>query len=786
MFAANPIRRLIAIAVIPCVALAAVPCGVATAGEVRVKNGAVFRGRSTPLETLNLGPKKPNPGPVPIYPMIMVDSPLKRYFVPIRQVEVDNKDELSRFEGFKLPQQKRPGSGRLLAAIQAYPERVEPFDEYGRRTVTFRLSDGEHNVIQGVKVITPEYLGVMALNFNWEGAIATSSVPPEQLDRMLRKITKPNSPEARLKLARFYIQASLYPQAERELASIEMDFPELVSRVAETRVFLTEDQARQMLSDLKRRYAAGQQQFVYELSKKFPTKNVDPTILRDVREITASYEAAQARIDLAKAKLGDLQALVKNATYVKEIAPLRAELVEKLNHSNLERLDAFLLHADDPLQKPEDRLALAFSGWVVGSSNAVTDLDQALKFCQARYLVLDYLRTAFDAEAERKALFAKLEALEGVGPERIAQMLPLLPPALETTAVAPGDPVRIVVAARKDRPATAYWLSLPIEYHTAHSYPLIIALHGERGNPQQELQGFWGGTAGQQGQSQRHGYIVIAPEYVTDAAKNKGYDFSPESHQIVLDSLRDALLRYSIDANRVFLAGHDMGGDATWDMGLAHPHLFAGIVPINGKIDHYAPSYLENGKQLSIFTISGELDQELRIANEGSLMKMMQNNFDLVYAEYCGAGPEPFYSEIHSLFDWMSRLRRGPPPKEIKVRTLRECDTSFWWLEFSGIPENMKGINWANAKQQALHPLTVTAKITPANIIRVDAKAASHRIWLPRGDGLVDFDKRLKVEINAKQRWNDFVKPDLAAMLDHVRLHGDRQLLYWGVLEFGK
>ena len=588
-----------------------------------------------------------------------------------------------------------------------------------------------------------------------------------------------------MKIATFYIQAGHNEPAERELASIAKDFPELVQRVAEAQVSLAVAQGQERLIELKLRYSAGQHELVYNLSKKFPTEHIDPSILREVREITARYDAAFAKIEQAKAKMGELQGQLKSDPRVKEIAPLRAELSERLNYLNVERLDAFLKLADDPLEKPEDKLALAFSGWVVGSPNAVTDIEQALKFCQARYLVLDYLRSASDADVERKAIFAKLEALEGVGPERIAQMLPLLPPARDSMGVAPGKSVRIEVPGAKDGPPTAYWVSLPTEYHVAHSYPLIVALHDNQGTPQQELERYWGATDQRLGQSQRHGYIVIAPEYITAVAQKKGYDFSPESHQIVIDSLRDALLRFSVDSNRVFLSGHGMGGDAAWDMGLSHPHLFAGVIPINGKIDHYAPSYLDNGKQLPIFTISGELDIDLMDRNVSSLMKMMQNNFDLIYAEYEGAGPEPFYSEIHALFDWMSRLRRGPSPKQITAKSLRECDNSFWWFEFSGIPENMKGINWANAKQ-AIHPLTVTAKITPGNTINIAAKTVTQTIWLARGDGLVDFDKRLKVDINGKQRWNDFVKPDMKAMLDHVRIHGDRQLLYWGVLEFGK
>ena len=44
--------------------------------------------------------------------------------------------------------------------------------------------------------------------------------------------------------------------------------------------------------------------------------------------------------------------------------------------------------------------------------------------------------------------------------------------------------------------------------------------------------------------------------------------------------LRDAMRRFSIDSDRVFLSGHSIGGDAAWDIGLAHPDLWAGVIPI--------------------------------------------------------------------------------------------------------------------------------------------------------------------------------------------------------------
>src|SRR5262245_6930400 len=776
-------RLLAALTVAPGALISCAMRDVATAADVTLKNGLVLRGTPTDAETLLIGPRKADLGPITIYPMVMVYSPLKRIFVPKRpNDDAVNKDvDLSRSDGFTLPQQRRPGS-KVIASVQGIVDTPRPFDEWGRRTVRLEMASGEAPVIQGVTLITPDYLKIIALNFVWETAMATSSVSPEALDAMLRHVTDENNPDDRLKIARFYIQAEQYEAAGRELDAIRYKFPELTNTVAQVRITLTQALAQQILNELKLRRAAGQHQFVYERTRSFPVENVAAPILRDVREIATEYERAFERREQAVGELGDLQSRLKDDPRVKEIAPLRAEIVERLNYATLKRLDAYFRLGADPQLKPEEKLALALSGWVVGSANAVTEIDQALRFWQGRFLLLEYLASAIDADGERREILGKLQSLEGVGPERIAQLVALLPPPLETAGAAAGKTIRIELPAPKDVTPGAYWVSLPFEYHPDHSYPLIIALHGERGGPLQELQGFWGGTEDRVGQAQRHGYLVVAPEYI-GKSDLKGYDYNASSHQAVLDALRDARHRFNVDSDRVFLSGHGMGGDAAWDIGLSHPHLFAGVIPINGAIDRHAKYYLDNGRHLPLYLVAGELDLDLLTRNGNPLMSMMQQKYDLIYAEYAGAGPEPFYSEVHSLFDWMSRQSRPPLPKQVTAKTMRETDNRFYWLEFSGLPPNIKGIDWSKEKQRAPHAMPVAATITPGNTLRVSSGAAHHRLWLARGEGLVDFEKRLKVEINGRNRWNDFLKPDVGAMLEHVRLTGDRQQLYWAVLE---
>ncbi len=80
------------------------------------------------------------------------------------------------------------------------------------------------------------------------------------------------------------------------------------------------------------------------------------------------------------------------------------------------------------------------------------------------------------------------------------------------------------------------------------------------------------------GQAGRHGYIVVAPRW--SGSKQRTYGYSAREHAAVLFSLRDACQKFSVDTDRVFLSGHSMGGDAAWDIGLAHPDVWAGVIPI--------------------------------------------------------------------------------------------------------------------------------------------------------------------------------------------------------------
>ena len=177
---------------------------------------------------------------------------------------------------------------------------------------------------------------------------------------------------------------------------------------------------------------------------------------------------------------------------------------------------------------------------------------------------------------------------------------------------------------------------------------------------------------------------MIAPVWTVEHQKQYGY--SAHEHAAVLNSLRDACRRFSIDTDRVFLSGHSMGGDAAWDIGLAHPDLWAGVIPIVAQADRYCALYWENARYVPFYVVAGELDGAKLTKNARDLDRYLRRGFDATVVEYLGRGHEDFYDEILRIFDWMGRFRRNFFPREFACETMRPWDNYFWWVEVQGLP----------------------------------------------------------------------------------------------------
>jgi hypothetical protein len=775
-------------------------CGLATAvaeaGEIRLKNGTVLTGNIWLMGSMSgrpvgadsfLAPKDKDPEPQNI---VLVTNGWQRYFVPRRQIPDTKlaKDVIpARAEAFTFEQRKQ-NQGHVIAAAGSILD-SDPFDEYGRRTITLATSKGNLPVIQGITRIEPDHVIVDALNFKWQVGLPLQAIPPETLDKILRQKINLNDIAARFALVRFYTQALYFPQAFRELEAIEKDFPDQQGRAEVFRTELVSFFGREVLSELKRRRAAGQHHMAYAYATTaISSKKFGGAVLDEVRKFLAEYDEVPPLIGRVKNLLVELQTKLNDAALVERLQPLRSEINEQLNFETLPRLDAFLKAEADSRLTPEQKLALAYSGWVGGAAHAITDLDLTVRYWDARFLLREGARA--ETIQDRDKYDQELKRVEGVGPKVVMQLVTHLPPLRDFAGILPGEGRRVVVTPDGHLPEVAYSVVLPPEYTPFHSYPLLIALHPRNRTADETIQ-WWGGSTEQPGPAARRGYIVIAPEYAED--KQPEYNYSAAAHHTVVESLRDARKRFSVDSDRVFLVGQGIGADAAFDMGMSHPDEFAGVIPIGGDCEHYPKVTYMNGRYTSWYIVGKGFTADVietpqpnqrSAANNTVFDNMIGKHgaqFDIILVEYLGKGLSRYADEVPKLFDWMELQRRQPVPKSIEVKSLRKTDNRFFWATVTDLPRTTI-LPPPPGVPTSINPMMLELEVTPGNVIRL--KSAGDRYVVRFLPDLIDFDKRVVVRSEGRQIYNKFVTPETSAILNELHLTGDRKRLPLMTMEF--
>ncbi|MEQ8633274.1 hypothetical protein [Gimesia maris] len=762
------------------------PFSAAQAGEVELEHGTIIRGSLVPILGLTDALASKLEGDVPIQesartfdgaPIYLVDDGMVRYFVPRRQVVRKNQDqELSRLETFKLPQ-KVTGRNQMLKTVGSYID-VTDFDKFGRRTVTLNTSKGNLALLQGVTEITPHHLKLTGLKQQWDLGLRTTSIKEDVLDAMLNEAIDHLNPNERIAVARFYIQAGLYLPAGEAFDAIERDFPEYKEKIATYVSELRTLHSQQLLNELNQRRRAGQHRLAQNAIMKFPTNNVAQSILRQIREVQDDYNKQQEQIDKARIRLGELEAEMKDPATRNLLQAYRREVMTQLNFETVNRLGAFLNLENDDSLTAQEKLALAYSGWIVGAANVVTDLNTALNLWTARAQVLEYLRTENEQLSDQ--MLETLSNLEGVSAAVVKQMIPLLPPILDAPVRDITNSFPVHVTDPKAEVPVSYSVLLPIEYDPHHTYPMIVALRPSTLDANSVLD-WWGKYKNGPGQSQRRGYIVIAPEYLPKDQEN--YEDNVTAHYAVIESIRDARKRFNVDSDRVFLSGHGTGADAAFDIGMSHPDLFAGVMPIAGKTSAFNLHYWQNAKDLPFYIVGGELDRDTLEHNSLVINRMMRYGYDIIYAEYKGRGYESYYEEIHNLFNWMELHQRLKYPKDIEEKILRPIDNRFYWVRTEDLPaKSMQPVTFNSNQRIRARPVELKVNIKIGNVIYVRSGGKINTLWL--NPELVDFDKRLEVRIDGQRKFNDFLRPDMKAMLDDFKNRGDRQKLFDARLDF--
>ena len=766
------------------------------AQTVRLNDGRVLSGAVAMTTGVADNPAKPKnqAGELAVKPIAVIDDELRRTYIAKQRIVEMLEQAPVPLVTIKPWQSPSAGAGRLVSVGPALG--ITPFDEFGRRIYEMQSNDGALSVVQGITELTPKYAKIESLqgpqrSITWDMRIATSSIPADTLAKIIAKAIPQDDWQARVQVVRFYAQAERFPEARRELERIIEEFPaqkDLESEVARLR----RNGAAQLFKELELRRSAGQHKLVGELLAIFPPEEVSGETLIQVRELIAGYEKENQRIEQIGKALQATVAAISDPDHRGLAAPIAEEVVKELSHENVNRLVPFAQLINDDSLTPEEKTSLALTGWLLGQEEAKRELPLAISLVKVRDSVLRYLREPL--ANERQPLLDSIQSMEGASVDQLAKLIARMKPPwhdAKYAAASQGAFLQLTAPGQTEDGDFTYHVQLPPEYDPYKRYPTLLVLNGAYNTPEHELD-FWAGTPApavnnqppvRRGQAMRHGYITIAVDW--QKPHQYEYEYSGREHLAVLTSLRDACRRFSIDTDRVFLTGHDIGGEAAWDMAQAHPDLWAGGIPIVPRFEteqKYIAHYWENAEYLPMYFVAGELDGRTIPENALVWNKYLRlGRYDSTLVEYQGRGHEPFHDEILHLFDWMRLKSRKGPPEQFACSTLRPWDNFFWWLECEDFPDNFMvyPTDWARDR---ITPGQVEGRLQTENRLAAKTVAERTTIWL--GPEFVDFTKPIRVTLNGRRlpTPEGAIRPDPTVLLEDVRTRADRQHPFWAKL----
>ena len=762
------------------VCLLAAVATTARADRVEMADGRVLEGRFALLPGVAVDPLNPQTSSAGT-PILMCDDELTRTMVSKRQVVKTEPGPVDfGLEKIRIPQ-RVPENGRRVAGMGAAIE-TTPFDEFGRRILSLSTAGGRVDVVQGITEITPRWTRIEGLVTEnpviLDMRLATNALPRDVLKRVIEQHIDRTNADQRLQVVRLLIKAERYEDARSELDEVLKDFASLAELNRE-RKRLSELAARRILDEIRMRGRVGQDRLALRLLENFPTEDVGGELLEEVREERDRYRDRQEAARRVVAGLRSRTEAIEDPQERAAAAVVVAEIERELTFGTLDRLATFERLGGDPALPAARAVALAINGWLQGPTMGDDNLKVALSAVRLREALREYLQTP-DAPA-REAALARMRNEEAFSAATIAGIARHMRPPLDPPQpTAPGQ-FTLDVPGLPGMGNVRCLVQLPPEYDPLRGYPAIVSLHAAWTTPEKQIE-WWAGMPAADGtrigQATRHGAIVIAPAWARD--HQTAYEYSAREHAIVLAAVREACQRFAIDTDRVFLSGHSMGGDAAWDIGLAHPDLWAGVIAISAAADRYVHHYWKNAATLPLYVVGGELDGGTMQRSAVDLDRYFLKGYDATYVEYRGRGHDHFAEELLRIFDWMGRKRRKLPTA-IEAVSMRPWDRFFWWLEFAEAPPKTVTlpVNWPPAKGAG--PLEIEGQVTPGNTMTARCGGRGVRLWL--GPEIVDMTRPVTVTLAGTRLFKGPVVPDERVLLEDLRRRGDRQHPFWAVVE---
>lgn len=216
-----------------------------------------------------------------------------------------------------------------------------------------------------------------------------------------------------------------------------------------------------------------------------------------------------------------------------------------------------------------------------------------------------------------------------------------------------------------------YRLHVPEHPEPGRLYPLVVHMHGagSRGTNNVDQIKTGGSDFLRWAASRGEEFVFVAPQ----CPKGQTWIASPWSareHRMeekptpwlgrALEIIEDAVKRYPVDPDRVYVMGISMGGYATWELLQRRPKLFAAALPCCGGGD---TTLAPNLTDVAIWAFHGDADNVVPVYRSQSMVDAIRaaGGRKIRYREYPGVKHNswtPTFTDP-KVFEWLFAQRRG-------------------------------------------------------------------------------------------------------------------------------
>ena len=222
------------------------------------------------------------------------------------------------------------------------------------------------------------------------------------------------------------------------------------------------------------------------------------------------------------------------------------------------------------------------------------------------------------------------------------------------------------VYANKTGERLPYRLYVPLGYDANRKYPLLLWLHGGDGRGSDNVKQLNGGNqlgthfwAGKDVQLKFPMFVLLPQCPSGDNWSDPDLNQPTKWLELTMQTLAGVEKEFSIDLDRIYLAGQSMGGLGVWSSLQAYPGKWAAAM-IMSAYDNFTD--IHTLAQTPLWVFQGEADDSVPVLLVREMMKQLgKAHANLRYTEYRNTGHEVWKKAFAEpdLLTWLSSQKRG-------------------------------------------------------------------------------------------------------------------------------